>query len=195
MKYKLPISSPIKPFITQPYGDKSNVAWYHEHGLILTEHNGVDLVISDSIQTYGTRLVCPVPNAELSKTWWENAMSTKGNGIQIAWEENGDRYNLIFWHCSEIVIKSTYKEGDVVGYIGNSGLCKPAPTPQKPFDGSHLHLGLRKNNILIDPFEVFDKDQWFVSEDTGQEKDLPPLFWVVDYIRTQLKKMFGLLST
>src|SRR3990167_8793374 len=191
MKYPLPISCPkgTKPFITQYYGDASNVAWYKEHGLNLTAHNGLDIIVGDSIQTYGTKLVCPVSNAELSQTWFTNAMSTTGNGIQIGWNEGADRYNLILWHCSEIVTKNTYKEQDIVGYIRNSGLVKPAPTPQKPFDGSHLHLGLRKNNILIDPLTIFDETTWFTSEDTGQEKDLPPLFWALNYAKEQIKKI------
>jgi murein DD-endopeptidase MepM/ murein hydrolase activator NlpD len=191
MKYHLPISCPVgfKPTITQRYGDTAMVAWYQAHGLNLTSHNGIDIVIGDSIQTYGTKLVCPVPNAQLSMTWFTDPMSTAGNGIQIGWDDGADRYNLIFWHCSEIVSQETYKEGDIVGYIGNSGLVKPPPTPQQPFNGSHLHLGLRKNNVLIDPLTIFDKDEWFISEDTTQAKDLPPLFWALEYAKSQLKKL------
>ena len=197
MKYPLPFSIPfgLKPVITQPYGDTSAVAWYKEHGLNLTAHNGIDYCVGDSIQTYGTPLVCPFPKADLSKTWWENPMSTSGNGIQIGFEEGNDRYLVRFWHCSDIVTQGIYKEKDIIGYIGNSGLVRPAPTPQKPFDGSHLHLMVFKNNVLIDPLEIFDKDKWFTSEDTGVEKDLSPLFWALNYAKEQFKKLLGLLST
>jgi hypothetical protein len=193
MKYKLPIASPTKPTITQYYGDKSRVAYYHANGIMIDAHNGVDFVTGDAIQTYGTRLVCPVPKAELSKTWWENPMSTSGNGIQIAWEEGSDRYNVRFWHCSEIVTTNTYLEGSTIAYIGNSGLCSPKPTPQKPFDGAHLHLMVFKNGVLIDPLDIFDQNQWFISEDSGQEKDLPPLFWMLEYAKKQLLKLLTLL--
>lgn len=196
MKYPLPISCPVgfKPTITQRYGDTSNAQWYKDHGINMTTHNGLDIVIGDNYQTYGTKLVCPVPNAELSQTWFTDAMSTAGNGIQIGWEEGVDRYNLIFWHCSEIVVKNTYKEQDIVGYIGNSGLVSPPVTPQSPFAGSHLHLGLRKNNILIDPLTIFDETKWYTSEDSGQEKDLPPLFWALKYAQEQFKKLLTLLG-
>lgn len=183
---KLPISSPIKPRITQLYGDTSNAAWYQANGMNMTAHNGVDFVVGDETQTYGTRLVCPVKEAEISQSWWDSPLSTKGNGIQIAWEEGKDRFNLRFWHCSEIVVRSSYKEGDVVAYIGNSGLCSPAPTDTKPFAGSHLHLMLYKNGVLIDPLTVFDKEQWYVAIDTGVDKDLPPLNRVLKFIIAQV---------
>jgi len=182
---KLPISSPIKPTITQPYGDKSSVAWYQANGLNLTEHNGVDFVIGNPQLTYGTKLVCPFPNATLSKSWWDTPLSTKGNGVEI---QSGE-YQVRFWHCSEIVIKSTYKEGDVIGYIGNSGLCRPAPTDTRPFDGSHLHLMVLKNGVLIDPLTIFNKDGWYVSSDTPVDKDLPPFFRVVKYMTDVVKNL------
>jgi hypothetical protein len=199
MKYKLPLAVPKgeKPIITGPYGanDPELLAWYAEHGLNLTAHNGVDIVVGDSILTYGTRIVCPVPEAELSQTWWDYPMSTKGNGIQIAWEEGPDRYNMRAWHCSEIVTnRLSFKEGDVIGYIGNSGLVRPAPTPQRPFDGSHIHLMLYKNGVIIDPMTVFNIKDWFTQEDTGVEKDLPPLQWALKYAKEQFEKLKKLLG-
>jgi murein DD-endopeptidase MepM/ murein hydrolase activator NlpD len=189
-RMKLPISSPIKPTITQLYGDKSNVAWYQSNGLNLAEHNGVDFVVGDPTLTYGTRLVCPFQKATLSKSWWDNPLSKKGNGIEI---QSGE-YQVRFWHCSEIVVKSKYVESDTLGYIGNSGLCFPAPSDKKPFDGSHLHLMAYKNGVLIDPLTIFNKDEWYLSTDTGVDKDLPPLFRVVKYIKTVLESLLSKLK-
>lgn len=188
-KYPLPISIPkgLKPTITQPYGDKSNIAWYIANGLNLSEHNGTDFIIGDSIQTYGTRLVCSIPSAYLSKSWWNNPMSTSGNGIQFSWDEGSDGYSARCWHTSQNVIQPIYKEKDTIGFIGNSGLVRPPPTPQMPFNGSHLHLMVYKNGVLIDPMTIFDETKWFISEDTGVEKDLPPLFWALEYAKSQLK--------
>ena len=145
----------------------------------------MDYVIGDSTLTYGTKLVCPFPTATLSKSWWVNPLSTQGNGIEI----QSGIYKVRFWHCSEIVVKSNYKEGDAIGYIGNSGLCSPAPTDIRPFDGSHLHLMVYKNNELIDPLEIFDKEMWYVGVDTTVDKDLPPLFRVVKYMKTLVEKL------
>ena len=185
---KLPISSPVKPTITQSFGDTSNAVWYEIHGMNMTSHNGVDFVVGDSTMTYGTKLVAPI-DCELSQTWWDTPLSTKGNGIQVAWETGADRFNLRFWHCSEIVIKKSYKEGEVVGYIGNSGLCSPFPTDTQPFNGSHLHLMVYKNGTIIDPLTIFNKDEWYVSPDTGVDKDLPPFFRVVKYMTDLVKNL------
>lgn len=201
-KFKLPFALPsgVIPVVTQFYGDSSRAQWYKDHGLNMPSHNGIDFVIKrideeDPFITYGTKLVCPFPAADLSMTWFTDPMSTTGNGIQIGFDIGADRYNLILWHCSEIVVKPSYKEGDTVGYVGNSGLVDPPPTLAKPFAGAHLHMGLRKNNVLIDPLELFDLTQWFTSTgDTPQEKDLPPFFWVVAAIKKQvdaLMKKYG----
>lgn len=200
MKYPLPFSLPkgCIPVISQLYGNKTYVDWYKANGVNIDAHNGIDFVVGnpihDKILTYGAKLVCPVPNAEFSYKWFTDPMCTQGNGIQIGWEEGNDRYLLIFWHCSEIVVQNTYKEQDVVGYIGNSGLVSPKPTYTEPFNGAHLHLGLRKNNVLIDPLEIFDLSRWYTSEDSGQQKDLPPLFWSLAYAKQQVNKLLALLG-
>jgi hypothetical protein len=36
---------------------------------------------------------------------------------------------------------------------------------------------------------MFDETKWYTSPDTGQEKDLPPLFWAVKYAQEQMKKL------
>ena len=187
---KLPISSPIKPTITGTYGFTSpeQVAWYKARGLNMTSHNGVDFAIGSPELTYGTKLVAP-RDCELSQTWWDTPLSTKGNGIQISWENEADRFNVRFWHCSEIIVKPSYKEGDIIGYIGNSGLCNPAPTDTRPFDGSHLHLMVYKNGVIIDPLTIFNKEEWYLSSDTSTEEDLPPLFRVVKYMTELVKNL------
>lgn len=198
-KYPLPISIPKGHFIvqTQPYGDKSTVDWYKANGVNLTEHNGSDLVVSfpgataqqSRFATYGAKLVCPTDKkAYLSKAWWDNPMSTKGNGIQITWEEDGKDYTVRFWHCSEIVQKNLYAKEDVLGYIGNSGLVRPAPSPECAHCGAHLHLMLYVNGVLTDPMEVFDLNQWFTSTDSGIVKDLPPIIY---YLKSIWDKLLG----
>lgn len=187
---KLPLSSPIKPTITQLFGDKSRIAWYKTNGIDIEEHNGVDFTVGNPEMTYGTKLVCPFPSAGLSRTWFTDPCSTKGNGIEISYEN----YLARFWHCSEITVKSNYREGDVVGYIGNSGLCNPSPTDTRPFDGSHLHLMVFKDGILIDPLTIFDRNAWYVSPDTGVDKDLPPLNRVLKYMKDVLYSLLAKLN-
>ena len=182
------------PIITQAYGDKSKVAWYKKNGVDINEHNGVDVVVSGGKDaTYGARVVCPFPQAALNKTWWDHPMSTKGNGIMISYQDGKDYYQMLVWHCSEIITKSLYKERDIIGFIGNSGLVDPKPTPESPFSGSHIHLMAYLNGKLIDPMEIFTIKEWYTGKDTGAIKDLPALQWVLDYAKSKVEALFKLI--
>jgi len=193
MKYKLPIAVPkgLKIRVTQYYGDKTRVAWYKANGIDIDEHNGIDFCIGDAIETYGTKLVCPFPRAGLNKIWFEGAMNTKGNGIEIGYSDGKDYLQIVLWHLSEVVTNGLYLEGETLGYIGNSGLCDPRPTAERPFNGSHLHLIAYRNGVLIDPQEIFDLSQWYEGEETGQGKDLPPLFWSLDHAKKLLTDLIN----
>lgn len=199
MKKPLPLAVPLgyQVYMTQPFGDTAKVEWYKANGLNISAHNGLDLVVWKSgiteaeskRLTYGTKIVCPVPNAVLDKTWWENPMSTKGNGIQIAWTEGTDTYKMLAWHCSEINPKPKYVLEEQIGLIGNSGLVDPKPSPACVFCGSHLHLMLYKNSVLIDPEIYFDIKKWYTAPDTGKEKDLAPFAHFLSWISAELKKL------
>jgi murein DD-endopeptidase MepM/ murein hydrolase activator NlpD len=179
MKYKLPILSLEKPILTLPYGDKSMVQWYLANGLNLTEHNGVDYITGQAVETYGTPLVCPFPEAKVVKINFDTPMATKGNGVTIEAKIGSKRYQIVYWHTGEVAVKlnQIVNEGDVICYIGNSGLCRPAPSPQRPYDGAHLHLMLFVNGILKDPLTLFGKDQWYLGEHKDASKDIHPLVW------------------
>lgn len=192
MKYPLPLAIPQnrKVIMSQPFGDTSMVEWYKSKGINLTAHNGIDLVLdADPGLNYGTKIVCPVPEARLDKIWWDNPMSTKGNGVQIVWREEGKKYQMRAWHCSEVTEQTNFVQEDVIAYMGNSGAVWPEPTPACPHCGSHVHLMLYTDGVLVDPLTIFDKDRWFTSPDTGIAKDLPPLFWVVDWLKNQIAKL------
>lgn len=197
MKYPLPISIPKgrTPIITQPYGDKTSVAWYKANGVNIDEHNGTDIVVSGNtaqesrFNTYGAKLVCPVKSAYLDKSWWDNPMSSKGNGIQIAWTD-GNFYQMLVWHCSELNLKSSYKEGETIALIGNSGLVRPKPSVECAHCGSHVHLMVYKDGVLTDPETVFDKSRWFTSDDTDTSKDLAPIKYFLAQISTLISNLF-----
>jgi murein DD-endopeptidase MepM/ murein hydrolase activator NlpD len=180
MAYKLPILCKNKPTITQLYGNTSNNKWYAEHGITADFNQGVDFVTGDPKTTYGTPLVCPFPTANVVKVTFDTPLSTKGNGVTIEYKlDKKTRYQVVLWHTGEVKIKifDKIKEGNVICYIGNSGLCSPTPTTDNPFAGSHLHLMTYKNGVLIDPLTIFNKDEWFVGEDSGSDHDLEPMKW------------------
>jgi len=190
--FKLPLKCPQKPIITQYYGNTSNNAWYIQNGVNIPWHNGCDLIMGDNRQTYGTALVCPFPSAKVTQLIFDNPMSTKGNGIYLESDLiDGAKYRIVLWHVGEIKVmyNDIVKEGDILGYVGNSGLCKPSPTVDLPYNGSHLHFGLYKlvNGQYVyegktvlgesDPLKFFDPNQWYVGEDSGPQHDMAPLMW------------------
>jgi len=181
MPWKLPIKTYRKPTITQVFGETKNNEWYKSVGIDIPSHNGVDFGIGTPVQTYGTPLVCPFPVASVVKVTFTTPMETKGNGVTIQYkDEKKIRWQLVLWHTGEVAIKmfDTLKEGDEICFIGNSGICRPAPTPERPYDGSHLHLMLYKNGVLVNPMDYFDENNWYVvSTDSGWEHDLEPLKW------------------
>lgn len=81
------------------------------------------------------------------------------NGIyvKIKYTENGDEYESLFWHLSEVrqFIGDSHGNGDfvkagsVIGWGGNSGQYTTGP---------HLHYQLRKNGKLIDPILLFQDE-------------------------------------
>jgi len=186
---KAPFRSPISPTVTQEFGNKSNNAWYASKGVIIPFHNGVDVCFGDPKQTYGTECVCPFEKAKVVKVTWDSPTSTKGNGVTIESSDvNGVIYQVVFWHTAEIVVKvnQELKLGDVICYIGNTGICFPSPSMEYPWNGSHSHLMLfkyvwatRPNGSMyvlqdsdngvggaIDPRLLFDFTQWFKGKDT-----------------------------
>ena len=194
MKYNLPIEvvRGRKPIITQEFGNMSNNAWYAANGIdTAIGHNGTDIVISGgAIATYGTRLVCPVPKALLNKVWYTEPLATKGNGVKVQWNDERGVVKMTVWHCSETFYREEYQEKDTLGFIGNSGLVRPAPTYSSVHAGAHLHLMTYVNEVLVNPREIFDFNKWYISDkDTGIVKDLPPFQYFINKIAEALKNM------
>lgn len=178
--FKLPLKGPRKPYITQYYGDKTFVQWYHDNGINIPSHNGIDIICGSAIQTYGTALVCPFLEGKVTKIDFVSPLYTKGNGVNIEAKVGNDTFRLVLWHTGEIPVHlgNKLKEEDIACYLGNSGLCLPAPTTERPNDGAHLHLMLYFNGVLVDPLLYFDKDSWYLGEDSGPQHDLNPLIWM-----------------
>lgn len=203
LPFPIKVPKGLKPVITQPYGDPRNAEWYKANGININVHNGTDLTLSgDNRQGYGAELITPSEGWQIVKTTFDNPMSTKGNGVTLQsqpFTEDGIEKicQVVYWHCSEIKTERHVRPAyDTVAYVGNSGLVKPAPTPQCPYCGTHLHLMLfdfhKVNgfwvlqnadnglNGAIDPALRFDFTKVIEGEDTGISKDLPPLVWAMN---------------
>ena len=194
-----PFRSPYKLMVTQEYKNTSNNSWYLANGISSPFHNGIDIVFNNDTprSTFGTECICPF-DAGVVKVTWNDTHSTKGNGVTIQSEpKDGVIYQINFWHTCELKVKEgdKLKKGDVVCYIGNSGLCYPERGILRPFDGAHCHLMLFKFNLVNnnwvlqdsdnlvngarDPRELFDFSKCEVGIDTGMKNDM----WAIsDYV-------------
>lgn len=146
-----------------------------------TYHLGVDITAGTGQQTWGLPCVWPFPwdgivyDAEVDSPF--NAKVHAHSQIDTTDPETGIKYSLIYLHLSSVPKTKTdldpavitYKQGDTIGRIGNNGDVHPAPTPQFPFNGTHLHLGMGVKNPgdlnakMVDPLIYFDLNNPFRS--------------------------------
>lgn len=186
---KSPFRGKIKPKVTQEYGNTSFNDWYKKNDIFSPFHNGIDIILGNAKETYGTEMVCPFKTATVVKVTWDTPTATKGNGVTLEGEYEGKLYQVVLWHTGEIAVKlgQKLKEGDLICYVGNSGLCQPKPNGMQPWNGSHCHLMLfeyikkgkrwilqnEKNGVkgAIDPRKIFDFTQWYQGNDSGLAHD------------------------
>ena len=73
----------------------------------------------------------------------------KGYGRHVI-IDHGFSYKTMYAHMEKIVVKKgqTVKRGDVIGYLGNTGLST----------GPHLHYEVRKNEKPVDPINFYFND-------------------------------------
>lgn len=70
------------------------------------------------------------------------------------------------------------KKGDVIAHEGNSGCVLPSPTSANPVAGAHLHFGVYKDGVAVDPKPFLDRGDlgWpenptFVTQNFGDNYD------------------------
>jgi hypothetical protein len=147
-----------------------------------TDHNGVDIVSGNwgdtwevmAEKTWGKECVWPFPwpgivyDAEVDSPFG----ATKHAHCQIDTTDpaTGTKYSLVYLHISSVTQSKkpeenktiVYQQGDTIGRMGNNGFVRPAPTPEKPLNGTHLHLGLgvklpgEQNFTMVDPLLFLD---------------------------------------
>jgi murein DD-endopeptidase MepM/ murein hydrolase activator NlpD len=195
--------SGLKVVVSQKYGEVANNAWYKQRGIDIPFHNGIDLVLSGSpLQTFGSEIVACF-DGQVVRNFWGGEMNSHGNGLVLRGDmfyENGIayRYEALYWHLSGLntPFASRIGIGSCIGYVGNSGDCKPAPTVINPWGGSHLHFGVIKyrndgngwfvenkdNGVdgFINPLPLIDDLQGLEGMDTGVSRDLAPIRYFIN---------------
>ena len=129
-------------------------------------HNGMDFVASSDKKGYGTKIrAAHKYYSVILESDFPN--KTKGNGIYLRGKldtpilVNGilaSEVETCYWHLSDFSIRAgaTGNAGDVIGLMGNTGYVWPRPSQASPWDGTHLHFGIRfyheSGNIIPSEF-------------------------------------------
>lgn len=115
-------------------------------------HRGIDLVTRGATgNTYGKEIRAAasgkVISAEYHSSWGRNIYIDHGNGVCT-------RYA----HCSKMTVSvgQTVQQGQVIGYVGNTGNVSPAPTAANPHAGAHLHFEVWINGTRVNPAPYFN---------------------------------------
>jgi hypothetical protein len=88
----------------------------------------------------------------------DNPAHASAYGVHVRINHPGD-YQTIYGHMERAVVVpgQTVRGGDVIGYADSTGHVWPQPTPERPHDGSHLHLTLKAFNRPTEyPYNIID---------------------------------------
>ncbi|WP_423364522.1 peptidoglycan DD-metalloendopeptidase family protein [Mycoplasma sp. P36-A1] len=126
----------------------SAVAWYYPASFGGGWHPGVDFAVNTN-----TKLIAPADGVILSESKGANGY---GNHIVIAVKKGNYVYTMLFAHLNKFKSNvTTFKQGDVIGYTGNTGNST----------GPHLHMEIFRHNTsslkkVVNEFKE-NEDYWF----------------------------------
>lgn len=112
-------------------------------------HNGIDITEGGD---HGSDIV----SYRSGKVVHAEYTGSAGNMVQV---EHANGMTSVYMHLSVISVKvgQDIKVGVKVGEMGNTGGVAPAPTPEQPHNGTHLHFEIRIDGNAVDP-DKFLKD-------------------------------------
>lgn len=171
-KFPLRIPQNREVSITQPFHSLDLAPYYISLGFP-AYHDAIDVAVGNGLETFGTPFVCPFTIANLVSFDDTGVAGTgKADRVQVKHTEpDGTTYILGGLHFSELKKQDTYAEGDIIGYIGNTGAVQPTPSPSFPYAGSHIHITCIVNGVVVDPLIHFDKTNPYRGADTGAAHD------------------------
>lgn len=203
--YRFPVRIPLgwRIILTQGFKSEKQAEWNRAQGRVFFAHEAVDIVIGNpdfsQTATYGASIVCPFPSAKLVRREDGGAPTDPKAGLfQISYTQGTVEYIMGGLHCSEVIDKPVFKEGEVVAYIGNNGYVNPPPTKAEMFNGGHLHLSMTikkngGNGTPEDPLIYFDINNPYRGDDSGANKDIPPLAWAFGLTNEKVKEMLDVV--
>lgn len=125
--------------------------WFYNDG---SAHSAIDLRTNQ-----GGSIIKPVYASEAGTVDWvqhwngytKTGNQSYGNLIRIRHASyNGSKLQTYYAHLSSILVSNgqSVKEGDLIGYTGESGYCL----------GAHLHFEVRLNGVRHNPLNWLDAD-------------------------------------
>ncbi len=138
-----PLFSTSKIAISSPFGDRFNP---FTGKISLTPHSGIDLVT-----TFGDAVIATA-DGYIRDNW---IMHWKfGRWVVIQHKNNIETH---YAHMSKVIVHEGdwVKKGQVIGYLGNSGMST----------GPHLHYGVCKDGVFVDPINFLRQSAVFNKED------------------------------
>lgn len=204
----------IKTPVICPKGSRVVVTQGFKPGI----HDSVDFIIwdysaryEDNQQlTFGASFVAPFDFEVIQADWRDKTVGYYGQEAPAGgWIDIRGKLDdttdivLHFQHCSSIKLGKGFsgKAGCIIGNMGNSGGCVPAPTPDFPFDGTHCHLTVYtikkgENAVRVNPFDYIDFTTWYEGADSEKSLDYAMIKWglVRKGFETVGEKVLWLLS-
>jgi murein DD-endopeptidase MepM/ murein hydrolase activator NlpD len=125
-RFGLPLTSNR---VTSPFGTRRS---YNE-GPVNDFHGGTD---------FGAESGTPIYAPAAGRVVLAEKLSVRGNAVLI---DHGLGVFSGYWHQSKLVVQvgQTVKRGDLIGYVGDTGLVT----------GAHLHWEMRVGGIAVDPMQ------------------------------------------
>jgi hypothetical protein len=133
---------PVKRF-TSYFGQRWDPPTRNTGGPKMQKHTGIDMVAKWGVPIYASA------EGEVIQAGW---FGSYGKRIEILHDHG---IQTVYGHCSRIVVRKgqVVEQGEIIGYVGNTGRVFPIPSLRHPQRGSHLHW-----EIIIDdqPVDVLD---------------------------------------
>jgi len=120
---------------------------FGEEAFYSNHHLGTDYLVPPQTPVYAPS------NCEIVKV---GKFPEGGNTIHASFRKRG--YGKLIMRCmhlSKMSPKGKYREGEILGYTGNTGKLTKSP---------HLHLDISRNKVMIKNFKNFiDPDKFFIK--------------------------------
>ncbi len=129
-------------------------------------HRGIDIASGGNVSPIEGKEIRAVADGTVVKAEYHNHQYSWGYYVKINHEENSDGKNVstLYAHMQSspsVSVGTTVKQGDVIGYVGNTGYSS----------GAHLHFEVQLNNEPVDPIGYLTGATTYISQPSGWQNE------------------------